>query len=337
MCWKCGHIGDKCRQAVNILAESLASPAVGDQPSWAHVVKGGVSVVPTPPLPPPRRPPAQQLIYFKLSSAILKAGKTSLRVVPVPEVKTADKVGKVVEIVLNLDKTATDVTEHSYALLHGPAAHVNEASMDVLHPNSSEAVVKENYVDNFDEDNTEQGVSSAGDIRPQKKVKLTQGLESPTVPPTLSTSPDLHHKVPTGPRQQLEQDEGSEGDDREEGVHTNMFGVNYVMWFDVSIEGKSSMDPEEQDWGGRVEFGFSDNTFAKDFEDYFLMFEDDCTTQSHTCAGRIMGVLFDMRDKVLKPPSHDLRNVVDLIDRYRDAHIMDSGWREVDTEEWVTL
>ena len=42
VCWKCGkagHIGDKCRQAVNVLAESLASPAVGDQPSWAHVVK----------------------------------------------------------------------------------------------------------------------------------------------------------------------------------------------------------------------------------------------------------------------------------------------------------
>ena len=36
VCWKCGqsgHIGDKCRQAVNILAESLASPAIGAQPS----------------------------------------------------------------------------------------------------------------------------------------------------------------------------------------------------------------------------------------------------------------------------------------------------------------
>ena len=43
VCWKCGkagHIGDKCRQAVNILAESIVSPAVGDQPSWAHVVPG---------------------------------------------------------------------------------------------------------------------------------------------------------------------------------------------------------------------------------------------------------------------------------------------------------
>ena len=57
VCWKCGqggHIGDKCRQAVNTLAESIASTAVGNQPSWAHVVKGGVSVAPQPPpLPPP--------------------------------------------------------------------------------------------------------------------------------------------------------------------------------------------------------------------------------------------------------------------------------------------
>ena len=68
------------------------------------------------------------------------------------------------------------------------------------------------------------------------------------------------------------------------------------------------------------------------FEDYFLIFED-CSTKSYSCVGRIMGVLFEMRDKVLQP--HDLRNVVDLIDRYRDAHIMDSGWREVDMEEWV--
>ena len=44
VCWKCGkagHIGDKCRQQVNILAESIASPAVTGQPSWAHTVRGG--------------------------------------------------------------------------------------------------------------------------------------------------------------------------------------------------------------------------------------------------------------------------------------------------------
>ena len=112
-------------------------------------------------------------------------------------------------------------------------------------------------------------------------------------------------------------------------MHTNMFGVKYIMWFNLSIEGKDPMDPAEEDWGGTVEFGFGDKNFPKEFEDYFLLMEDECTTQSHSCAGRVMGVLFDMRELFLRP-----RNVVDLLDRYRDAHISNSGWREVDTEEW---
>jgi hypothetical protein len=62
------------------------------------------------------------------------------------------------------------------------------------------------------------------------------------------------------------------------------------MWFDVGIEGKSPMDKEEEDWGGRLEFGFSDANFPKDVVDHFLIFEDDFT-QSHSCAGRVMGVL----------------------------------------------
>ena len=63
--------------------------------------------------------------------------------------------------------------------------------------------------------------------------------------------------------------------------------------------------------------------------------EDKCSTQSHTCGGRVSGVVFNMRDKLLKPPSYDPRNVEEMLDKYRDAHISDSGWREVDTEEWV--
>ena len=59
------------------------------------------------------------------------------------------------------------------------------------------------------------------------------------------------------------------------------------------------------------------------------------TAQKEKKMSRIEKGLFDKRDKVLKPPIYDPRNVVDLIDKYRDAHIMDSGWREVDTEEWV--
>ena len=93
------------------------------------------------------------------------------------------------------------------------------------------------------------------------------------------------------------------------------------------------MDQEEEDWGGRLEFGFSDASFPKDVEDYFLMFEDECT-QSHFCAGRVMGVLSHVRKKAVKPPDYDLRNIVDLVDKYRDAHINNSGWREVDPEEW---
>ena len=89
------------------------------------------------------------------------------------------------------------------------------------------------------------------------------------------------------------------------------------------------MDQEEEDWGGRLEFGFSE----KHFEDFFLSFEDQCEL-SHACAGRVMGVASYYRDKVLGPPKYDPRNIVDLLDKYGDAHISDSGWREVDTEEW---
>ena len=35
-----------------------------------------------------------------------------------------------------------------------------------------------------------------------------------------------------------------------------------------------------------------------------------------------------------QPPDYDDRNIVHLVERYGDAHILDSGWREVDSEEW---
>ena len=76
VCWKCGqhgHIGDKCRQVVNFLAESIASPAVGSQPSWAHVVKGGISVAPPAPTPPAPYHPLP--IAVPISSDILRAAK----------------------------------------------------------------------------------------------------------------------------------------------------------------------------------------------------------------------------------------------------------------------
>ena len=37
---------------------------------------------------------------------------------------------------------------------------------------------------------------------------------------------------------------------------TYLHGVNYLLWFEVGIEDKDPMD--EEDWGGKVEFGFSD-------------------------------------------------------------------------------
>ena len=167
-----------------------------------------------------------------------------------------------------------------------------------------------------------------------KKFKQSENVASGNSEHQTS-SPELPHKLPARSRQEvITSDEGS--DENMEGVHTNMFGVKYGMWFDVSIEGKSAMDREEEDWGGKLEFGFSDNSFPKDIEDYFLLMEDECSTHSHNCGGRVSGVVFNMRNSVLKPPSYDPRNIVDLVDKYSDAHIIDSGWREVDTEEWVT-
>ena len=53
--------------------------------------------------------------------------------------------------------------------------------------------------------------------------------------------------------------------------------------------------------------------------------EDECS-QSQACAGKVMGFLSHLRDKALLPPSFDHRNIVDLINKNRDAHIGDSGW-----------
>ena len=106
--------------------------------------------------------------------------------------------------------------------------------------------------------------------------------------------------MPVRPKEQQQLDGGADGGGGDEGaecvgddecaggvgdlgaeIRTNMHGINYVMWFDVSIEGKDSMDPQEEDWGGRLEFGFDKKGFSVDLEDYFLLFEDECSIQSH--------------------------------------------------------
>ena len=93
------------------------------------------------------------------------------------------------------------------------------------------------------------------------------------------------------------------------------------------------MDHSEEDWGGRLEFGFKEEKFDKNFEDYFILFEDQCTL-SHNCAGRVSGLQAHVRDKVLEPPTYDTRNVVNLLEKYGDAHLSDFGWRDIDPEEW---
>ena len=86
-----------------------------------------------------------------------------------------------------------------------------------------------------------------------------------------------------------------------------------MMWFEIVIEGKDPMDQEEDDWGDKLEFGIQEKIFLTDKEDYFLLFEDSCS-QSHTCAGRVMGIQAHVRDKVLKPPSYDPRDIVALVE-----------------------
>ena len=157
----------------------------------------------------------------------------------------------------------------------------------------------------FARSNSGSAVEEEDHLVNNKKAKLSKIVASGSAHPLkqLDSSPELPHKLPTRPRQEGNiSDEGS--DEVMDGVHTNLI---------YSIEGKSSMDREEEDWGGRLEFGFNDNLFPKETQDYFLLIEDECSTHSHNCGGSVPGVVFNMRDSVLKPPSYNPRNVVDLI------------------------
>ena len=162
-----------------------------------------------------------------------------------------------------------------------------------------------------------------------KKAKMSENFKLSDLVP--HESPILQHKKPFKPSNENDSSEDSDEVDKCR-AQTNLFGMNFLMWFEVGIEGKDPMDQEEEDWGGRVEFGYHEKSFPTDMEDYFLLFEDRCS-QSHTCAGRIMGIQSHVRDKVLKPPSYDPRDIVALVEKYGDAQISDSGWRAVDQEE----
>ena len=287
------------------------------QPSWAHVVKGGVSVVPSPPPLPPR--PQPQPITVIISSEILKVAKFSLKPV-VQVVKDAVVAGKVVNAPVPVEPVSNPVgdekddAEHEYGSM---VASPDLQSMEVA--------------DAFHDSEEEKSDDASRSTMHNKKAKLSNDISTPSPGSSksenLASSPELTHKVPQSVYRS-EQDKSG----KKNGSHTNLFGVKFIMWFDLSIEGRTT---EDEDWGGRINFGYSDNKFDKDLEDYFLMMEDECSSQScHSCVGRVMGVVFDKRVKILYPPSYDPRSVPDLLDKYRDAHILDMGWREVDSEEW---
>ena len=91
-----------------------------------------------------------------------------------------------------------------------------------------------------------------------------------------NVSPVLQHKIPVKSSNDDESDDNSDDTDEKDECRekTNLFGVNFLMSFEVGIEGKDPMDQDEEDWGGKIEFGFHQKTFPTDMEDYFLLFED---------------------------------------------------------------
>ena len=199
---------------------------MSQQPSWAHVVRGGGANAPMPPLPqvphpPPHPPPTPSVkkMAVSISARVLQLAISSLKI---PEKMFNDLAGvhktfiekfvedqlkvKAVNDSVNMKNAVEaagltlpvgDGLEHSYALALPPSPN---AAVDI---GSSE-------------------------------------------PKQLSSSPELHHKLPA--RLRLESDITDEGScEDNDGVHTNMFGINFVMWFNLSIEGKSVKDPEEED------------------------------------------------------------------------------------------
>ena len=82
----------------------------------------------------------------------------------------------------------------------------------------------------------------------------------------------------------------------------------------------------EEGWN----LGLRRKTFPKTVDYYFVKFEDICSTQTHKCNGRVMGVLMDMRIRA----KYDSRCTNDLVEMYKDAHILDSGSRKAGPGEW---
>jgi hypothetical protein len=113
-----------------------------------------------------------------------------------------------------------DAHEHSYALAN-PPSHAKEVSVGDV------------------ENMSMQGNTSSGESQfPQhKKARLAADLVSDDN--ILSSSPDLHHKQPRSREQQENDDiEGSgdsSGEDSLELEHSNLYGMKFLMWFEIGI------------------------------------------------------------------------------------------------------
>ena len=118
----------------------------------------------------------------------------------------------------------------------------------------------------------------------------------------------------SGEAAELHNKEGMEKQLNSLGASRHGVGVKFLVFFDIKIE--------EEDVCGRIEFGFQDNKFDMDIEEYFIKFEDKCS-QSHSCLGRIRAVSSDRKDLAWTP-----RNIIDLLEKYGDGHVIDRGWRE---------
>ena len=113
-------------------------------------------------------------------------------------------------------------------------------------------------------------------------MKASIGPDLPIAGNFLFSSPD--HKLPSRSRQESEGDEDIE-DAVESSEHTNLFGVNFIIWLKIGIEGKCPMDQEEEDWGGKLEFGFSDSNFLRILRTIFFYLRTGALCQSIVLEG----------------------------------------------------
>ena len=114
--------------------------------------------------------------------------------------------------------------------------------------------------------------SSVGEVEfsQPKKARLSEVLKKKSGQ-VSSVSPVLQHKIPVRSSNDDECDDDSDDSDEKNECRekTNLFGVHFVMWFEVGIEGKDPMDQNEEDWGGKIEFGHQGKSFPTDLEDHF--------------------------------------------------------------------